>query len=246
MNTTPRADPGEARLATYLAGIAAGLHGPRRRREQILAELRDGLDHAVADHAAAGLPPEQAVTAAIDQFGKPHAVAEAFAAELATAYARRTLAWFIGTGPLVGIWWLLLLHPRPWQTGLVALLAAIPVIPLIVVAIVTAAATFATTGRLMLWFPEAGPRRVLAATVAVAALAFTGDTVVIGIYAWSDLPMRPLAVIALAASVTRIACSLVTVRQATTARSRIPAATQRTISPAQRLPRPRPSGPATL
>jgi hypothetical protein len=29
---------------------------------------------------------------------------------------------------LVGIWWLLLLQPRPWRTGIIALLVAIPVI----------------------------------------------------------------------------------------------------------------------
>jgi hypothetical protein len=151
MSTVQPAASGRTPLARYLADIAAGLHGPRRRKEQILAELSDGLESAVADHTAAGLSSGQAVTAAIDQFGSPRAVADAFAPELALAYARRTLAWFIATGPLVGIWWLLLLHSRPWRTGLVALIAAIPVVPLIAVAIATAAGTFATTGRLIRW-----------------------------------------------------------------------------------------------
>ena len=39
------------------------------------------------------------------------AVADAFEGELATAYARRTIALYVITGPLVGIWWLLLLQP---------------------------------------------------------------------------------------------------------------------------------------
>ena len=60
------------------------------------------------------------------------AVADAFAGELATAYARRTIALYVITGPLVGIWWLLLLRPDPWRAGLIALLAAIPVLPLII------------------------------------------------------------------------------------------------------------------
>ena len=136
----------EGELAGYLYDLAAQLRGPRRIREAILNELRDGLDHAIEDHIAAGLPPDQATTAAITQFGTPHAVADAFGGELATAYARRTIVWFIATGPLVGIWWLLLLHPSPWRTGLIALLGAIPVIPLIVVAIATAGGTLATTG----------------------------------------------------------------------------------------------------
>jgi hypothetical protein len=167
------------------------------------------------------LPSEQAVTAAIAQFGTPAAIGDAFAAELATVYARRTLGWFVVTGPLVGIWWLLLLQPHPWRTGLAAMVAAIPVIPLIAVGLATAAGTFATTGRLMRWLPEAGPRRALAATVAVAALAATGDAFLIGVLIWSDIPVRPLAAIAVAASLTRIGCSLVTVRRATALRNHV-------------------------
>lgn len=109
------------------------------------------------------------------------------------AYAGRALAGFIATGPLVGIWWLLVLQPHPWRAGLVAVLGAIPVVPLIVAAIATAAGTFATTGRLMRWLPEASTRQALAATIAVAALAVTGDVAVIGAYLVSGRPMQPLA-----------------------------------------------------
>ena len=116
----------EGELATYLSDLAVELHGPRRRREAILTELRDGLEQATQDRIAIGLAPDRAAAAAITQFGSPCAVADAFAGELTTAYARRTIACFIATGPLVGIWWLLLLHPSPWRTGLIAFLAAIP------------------------------------------------------------------------------------------------------------------------
>ncbi|MEV4199645.1 permease prefix domain 1-containing protein [Micromonospora globbae] len=210
---------GEARLNVYLADLATRLRGPRRRREQILAELRDGLDHAVTDHTTAGLPEGEAVTAAITQFGAPQAVAEAFAGELATAYARRTIAWYITTGPLVGIWWLLLLQPHPWRIGLIALLAAIPVIPVIIIAIGTAAGTFATTGRLMRWLPEASPRHALAATTTIAVLALAGDITVIAIYLRSSTPAHSLAVFAIAASLTRIAASLLTLRHAVAMRT---------------------------
>ena len=207
-------------LVAYLADLAARLRGPRRRREAILAELRDGLDHATEDHIATGLTPEQAAKAAINQFGTPQAVADAFGGELATAYARRTIAWYIATGPLVGIWWLLLLHPSPWRTGLIALLAAIPVIPLIVIAIATAGGTLATTGRLMRWLPETSPRRALAATTAIATLCSIGDLTMITILVMSGMPTRPLAVIAIAASLTRIACSITTMRHAARMRSK--------------------------
>jgi hypothetical protein len=211
----------EDALATYLSDVAAQLYGPRRRRAAILTELRDGLDQATEDNIAAGLPPDQATAAAITQFGAPQAVGDAFGGELATAYARRTIAWFIVTGPLVGIWWLLLLQPSPWRTGLIALLAAIPVLPLIVIAIATAGGTFATTGRLMRWLPETGPRRALAATITIAAMCVIGDPTVITMFMVSGAQTRPLAVIAIAASLTRIACSITTVRHATRMRSRL-------------------------
>ena len=208
-------EAGEALLDAYLSDLAARLRGPHRRREQILAELRDGLDDAITDQITAGLPEGEAVTAAIAQFGTPQAVAEAFAGELATGYARRTIAWYIATGPLVGIWWLLLLQPHPWRTGLITLLAAIPVIPLIITAIATAAGTFATTGRFMRWLPEASPQHALAATIAIAALALVGDVTVIAVYVRSDVPASTLAAFAIAASLTRITCSLITMRHAT-------------------------------
>jgi hypothetical protein len=205
----------QAQLDNYLAELAALLRRPRRRRQLILAELRDGLDHAIADNLTAGLPEERAVTAAVAGFGSPQAVADAFAGELATAYARRTIAWYILTGPLVGLWWLLLLQPHPWRTGVLALLVAIPVLPLIAVAILTAGGTIATTGRLMRWLPEASPLRSLTATTIVAALALAGDLTVITLYLLSDTPRKTLAVLAIAASLIRIACGIIAIRHAT-------------------------------
>ena len=201
-------------LATYLSDVAAQLYGPRRRRATILAELRDGLDQATEDNITAGLTPDQAAAAAITQFGTPRAVGDAFGGELATAYARRTIAWFIATGPLVGIWWLLLVHPSPWRTGLIAFVTAIPVIPLIIVAIATAGGTLATTGRLMRWLPETGPRRALAATIAIAMVCLIIDLTMITIVMVSGAPTEPLMIIAFAASLTRIVCSITTVRHA--------------------------------
>ena len=204
----------EDALAAYLSDLAAQLHGPRGRREAILTELRDGLDQATEDRIAAGLPPDQAAAAAISQFGSPCAVAEAFAGELATAYARCTIACFVATGPLVGIWWLLLLQPSPWRTGLIALFAAIPVLPLIVIAIATAGGTLATTGRLMRWLPETGSRRALAATIAIAMLCVIIDLTMITMVVVSDGPTTPLMIIAFAASLTRIVFSITAVRHA--------------------------------
>jgi hypothetical protein len=218
--TTDADNRTDAALAAYLADLSARLRGPRRHREAILAELRDGLEQAIDDHLAAGLPPDQAATAAIAQFGTPPAVADAFGGELATASARRTVAWFIATGPLVGIWWLLLLDPSPWRTGLIALVVAIPVLPLIVIAIGTAGATLATTGWLMRWLPETGPHRALTAVTVIATMCIIGDLTMITIFTQSGLRIQPLAVMAIVASLTRIACSITTMRHATRIRRR--------------------------
>ena len=201
-------------LAAYLSDLAVQLPGPRRRRDAILTELRDGLEQAMQDRIAAGLPRDRAAAAAISQFGSPHAVADAFGGELTTAYARRTIVWFIVTGPLVGIWWLLLLHLSPWRTGLIALVAAIPVIPLIIAAIATAGGTLATTGRLMRWLPETGPRPALAATIAIAMLCMIIDLTMITVIMVSSAPTRPLMIIASAASLIRIVCSITIVQHA--------------------------------
>jgi MFS family permease len=214
----------EAQVEAYLAELATRLRGPARRRMQILAELGDGLDQAIADRTGGGVAEDRAIAAAIAEFGTPSVVANAFAGELATAYARRTVALYILTGPLVGICWLLVLQPHPWRTGVLALLAAIPVLPLIIIAVATAAATFATTGRLIRWFPEASPGRALTATIAIAALVLVVDLTVIAIFTQSDAPASALAMLAVSASLTRIVCSLITIRRTSVMRRRVTAA----------------------
>ena len=87
-------------------------------------------------------------------------------------------------------------------------------------AIATAGGTFATTGRLMRWLPETGPRRALAATITIATMCLIGDLTVITMFMVTGTPTRPLAIVAIAASLTRIACSITTVRHATRMRSR--------------------------
>ncbi len=198
-------------LDRYLAALTVQLHGPRRARNAILTEINDGLSDTIDAHQSRGLTPTAAVTAAIDEFGDPPTVAASFAGELATVAARRTVAAFLLTGPLVGIWWLLLLDPRPWHAGPSAMPAAIPALPLVAAAIAAATGIFATTGRLMRWLPETTPARALRATIAVAALCITADLVSLGILAarvasTTDIPAA-LATIATAASLIRIAAA---------------------------------------
>lgn len=206
------ADPVER----YLADLAARLRGPRAARTRILAELRDGLTEAVDAHRATGKPSEVAVATAIAEFGDPATIARSFADELATASARRTLTAFLLTGPAVGIWWLLLLHPTPWRTGILAMLVAIPALPLVALAIGTAAGTFATTGRLIRWLPETTPARALTAAIAIAALCLAADLTVLGVLAAHLATGRPhpaaLTAVAVTASLARIVAAIVAVR----------------------------------
>jgi hypothetical protein len=58
------------------------------------------------------------------------------------------------------------------------------------------------------------PHRALTATITIAALTIVGDVTVIAIYLRSALPAQSVAAVAVAASLTRIACSLVTMRRA--------------------------------
>lgn len=209
------ADAGAAAVERYVAELAIRLRGPRRARTRVLTEIHDGLAESVDAHLAKGTPPDDAATTAIAEFGDPDTVARSFAPELATATARRTIAAFILTGPLVGIWWLLLLHPAPWRTGLLAAVIAIPALPLIAIAVATAAGTFATTGRLMRWLPEATPTRALSATLAIATLCLAADFTVLGILtaqlATGSHHPSPLAAIAATASVLRIGAAVTTI-----------------------------------
>jgi hypothetical protein len=114
----------------------------------------------------------------------------------------------------VGIWWLLLLQPSPWRTGLIAIVAAIPVIPLIIVAIAAAGGTVATTGHLMRWLPETDPRRALSATIAIAMLCMIIDVTMITMIMVSGAPARPLLIIAVATSLIRIVCRIAVLQHA--------------------------------
>jgi len=207
-------EPAAAALVeSYLDEVATGLFGLRRQRKRILEELRDGLREAIGERLVDGLPPDRAAAAVVASFGDPRRVADAFAGELATGYARRTMIGYVVTGPLVGIWWLMLLHPEPWRGGLGAFIAALPAVPVVALGLATAAGVVATTGRLIRWLPETAPRRALAATAGVAALAAIGDLVMIAFVARSGLPAAPLAVVAVSASLLRIGCGVHVVRR---------------------------------
>jgi len=172
-------------IGSYLTEVVHRLIGPARARRDILAELGAGLADATDGYRPAGLDPDQAVRAAIAEFGRPEQVADGFRAELTAAQARRTALALLRTGPLVGLLWLgAALASRigaqlaaPWHWAnmpvgarLVTHLAGIA----FVIAIGGALVTVATTGRLTRWVPgwlPARPRWLGAGSAASAAIA---------------------------------------------------------------------------
>jgi hypothetical protein len=201
-------DPAGIVIEDYLAALAIRLIGPRSARTAVLDELRDGLHEAAAAHAAIGLSPQAAADATIAEFGRPEDVSAAFAEELGTRQARRTVSSLLLTGPLVGVWWLLLLAPKPWRSTPVEVWTAIPVLPLVALGTVTGLAVLATTGGLTRWLPAASPPRALAGAQAVALTCLAGDLAVLTMLAASPQPVRAaLATTAACASVIRLACS---------------------------------------
>jgi hypothetical protein len=176
----PLRRPGAAEqaIASYLADIAGGLEGPGRVRGDIMAELAAGVGDAADAYRSAGLDPDQAARAAIDEFGSPALVIAGFRGELAAATARRATLALMTVGLVtstLGCVAALASHLRmpapPWEwanlsTGvrLATLLATVA----IAAAIASHLFTLATTGRLSRWLPG---RPATAAAVAAGSAA---------------------------------------------------------------------------
>ena len=206
------ADSATAVIELYLARLEARLGGGARARARVLAEIRDGLDVAIAARTSQGVPPEQAADAAIAELGSPDLVGAAFAGELGVRQARRILWAYLATGPVVGIWWLFVLVPRPWYPSVGIVVTAIPVLPLVAAAVGIGVVVLARTGTLIRWLPEAAPRRAIRAAAIVAVCAVVGDLAVLallGARAATGTLEAPVALIpvAVTASVIRLVAS---------------------------------------
>jgi hypothetical protein len=174
-------DTADQAIGSYLAEIAAGLHGPARTRRGILAELGAGVADAADAYRGAGLNPVQAARAAIDEFGSPDRVAAGFRAELAAAQARRTAVRLLAIGPLTGaVWFAAALTSHvgrlapPWEWAALpagARLAVHLAVIALVAAIGSTLFTLAATGRLTRWLPARPARPAASAAIAASSLA---------------------------------------------------------------------------
>lgn len=77
-------------VETYVAGLARALTGPRRRKDDLLAEARDGLIDATEAYEADGLSRREAEQHAVEDFGALDEVVPGYRAELGFAQGRRT------------------------------------------------------------------------------------------------------------------------------------------------------------
>jgi hypothetical protein len=98
--------PGPRLIDDYLAALSADLPG------RIVEELADGLDETYRHHLGQGHHPETAARAAVAEFGEPRVIVAAFTdASRGRKTARRLLA----AGPVVGLWWaVVLISTRAW------------------------------------------------------------------------------------------------------------------------------------
>ncbi|GAB1817863.1 permease prefix domain 1-containing protein [Herbidospora sp. RD11066] len=89
----------------YLHELATTLRGPRRARNDLIAEARDGLLDAAEAYEEEGLPPDAARARAVSDFGPVAEVAPGFQEELTAAQGRRTATLLFLSTPAVALMW---------------------------------------------------------------------------------------------------------------------------------------------
>lgn len=174
-------------VGTYLDEIARALVARPAARAAVMAEICDGLLEAVAGYRERGLPEEEAVNAAIAEFGEPRRIVAAFQPELCARQVRRSALTLMTSGPVVGIAWLAgavvaSMPPAPhhlsgpwWALPLVGV-AIVVGIPGLVVAITA-------TGRtgLRLTFPPRLPAKAVSIASVAAVTADATMLTIVGV-----------------------------------------------------------------
>lgn len=218
MKGLPLPDTADRAIGSYLAEISAGLPGPARTRRSVLAELGAGVADAAEAYRGAGLDPQRAVRAAIDEFGSPQQVAAAFRTELAAAEARRTAVTLLAIGPLTGAVWLAATltshigrYAPPWEWATLpagARLATHLAAVALVMTIGSTLFTLAATGRLTRWLPAGSSCSAACAAVAAGSLAAVDVALLAALAIVAATPGRlgtiPLLAAAGAASLVRL------------------------------------------
>lgn len=203
-------------IDSYLADLDARLLG---RKDDIVAEIADGLRDAVEFHRARGLDLESAQRAAIEEMGDPDRLAADFAPEIAARRIRAYGVSFMTTGPLIGAAWI--------AAALAGSFAAVPLwltvfgiatfAALAVVVASTGVYTTAAMGRASRWLrlsSRAAARRMLvtaSGTMAIDA-CLLGTAVVVLAVAPNNVAALPLSA-GIALSLTRIGIAVSSIRR---------------------------------
>ena len=99
--------PGTRLISDYLAALSADLPA------QIVEELADGLDETYHGYLGQGLAPDAAARAAVEEFGEPRVIVDAFTD---ASHSRKTARRLLAAGPGVGMCWaVVLIAARAWQ-----------------------------------------------------------------------------------------------------------------------------------
>ncbi len=115
----------DKRIRSYLRNVRSSLDVPRAQRRRALEEIQSHLDDGTAAHMRLGETRDQAVALAIDELGRPDAVAAEFNEEGAHVSADTgTLRWLPMLLPMVpftvavgSLVWSLTWIPGGWTAG---------------------------------------------------------------------------------------------------------------------------------
>jgi hypothetical protein len=115
-------------IDSYVTGLSGRLRGPRRVRDELVAEARDSLVDAAESYERAGMTPDEAQRRAVTEFGSYAEVVPDYQAELAIAQGRRTVLLIAMALPVLVLaaplmWWhspwsvdVQMPHGYPWLT----------------------------------------------------------------------------------------------------------------------------------
>ena len=99
-------------VRAHVAELDRMLHGPGAMKRSMIAEVRDGLEDAVAGYREGGLDPQRAAAAAVRDFGSVREVAPLLQEELTARQGRRTAQLLVVVYPAMLLAWDLV-----WATG---------------------------------------------------------------------------------------------------------------------------------
>ncbi len=201
-----------AAIDSLVSAIGARLPGPAGAREDILAELRDGLLEAAEANKRKGLSHDEALQLALRQFGDAPTIAASFWPEMAAARARRMVFVLFATGPIVVALWASAARSRGsgsesglFDSGQAHLAAAL----LMLAAVGCGVWTIVGTSRVTRW-PHIGPHIMLLGAAATGGIAIIADLAVLSMLA---IPLAsfpgPIHQLALGAAVVATGTRLV-------------------------------------